>query len=158
MKKDKIAGKSTDALAMQHAALCFRRGGSDGIEVLLITSLETGRWVLPKGWPKKAEKGGDCALREAFEEAGVQGQATGCAPGLFFYDKILTGGQAQPCCVAVHPVDVSYLAYRFPEMGLRHRQWVSPRIASTLVAEPELQALLAGFTLPPQTTRDPGNS
>ena len=148
MKKYKIADKPTDALAMQHAALCFRRGGSDGVEVLLITSLETGRWVLPKGWPKKSEIGGDCALREAFEEAGVQGHLTGCTPGLFFYDKILPGGQAQPCCVAVHPVDVSYLAYRFPEMGLRQRQWASPLAAAALVAEPELQALLAAFLIP----------
>jgi len=145
MKKDKVSAKPTDKLAMQHAALCFRHGGSDGVEILLISSLETGRWVLPKGWPKKSEKGGDCALREAFEEAGVQGRLTGGAPGLFFYDKILPDRPPQPCCVAVHQVEVTHTAYRFPEMGLRQNKWFTPAAAAQVVAEVELQALLAAF-------------
>ncbi len=55
------------------AAVMAWRMGDKGPEVLLITSRETGRWVLPKGWPMKGRSGAECALREAFEEAGVAG-------------------------------------------------------------------------------------
>ena len=34
----------------QYAALPWRRDANGGIEILLITSRETRRWVIPKGW------------------------------------------------------------------------------------------------------------
>ena len=48
---DKLAKKQAKAPKRQQlAALCWRlREGEP--EVLLITSRETGRWVVPKGWP-----------------------------------------------------------------------------------------------------------
>lgn len=36
--------------AFQVAALCYRMQAA-GPEILLITSMSTGRWILPKGWP-----------------------------------------------------------------------------------------------------------
>lgn len=148
MKKEKMAGKPVAAPATQHAALCYRQLGADGAEILLITSRDTGRWVLPKGWPKKGEKGGESALREAREEAGVVGRLSMAAPDFYFYDKAMPGGTALPCCVAVHQVEVAYLEFQFPEMTVRHREWFSPEQAAASVAEPGLQTLLAGFRLP----------
>ena len=43
-------GADTGGARMQNGALCWRATGT-GIEVLLITSRDTGRWVIPKGWP-----------------------------------------------------------------------------------------------------------
>ena len=43
-------------------------------EVLLITSRETRRWVVPKGWPMKGRKPWEAAAQEALEEAGVVGR------------------------------------------------------------------------------------
>ena len=113
--------------------------------MLLITSRDTGRWVLPKGWPKKTESGGESAMRECWEEAGVVGHlAEGCV-GVYSYDKTMPNGPAKPCCVAVHVVEVQYLDSDFPEKGLRRRAWFDPDDAAQAVDEPELKMLLAGF-------------
>ena len=57
---------------VQVAALPWRPS-SRGIEIMLVTSRGTGRWVLPKGWPEKAETLSQAAEREAGEEAGITG-------------------------------------------------------------------------------------
>jgi len=149
MKKDRRATSAVEA-ATQHAALCFRQDAGGLCEILLITSRETGRWVLPKGWPAKGEAGGATALREAFEEAGVVGRLTGDCVGLFGYDKMLDAGVAKPCVVAVHGVAVERIEKKFPERAERQREWFSPAAAAAAVAEPELKDLLAGFL--PQAT------
>lgn len=39
-----------------YAALCYRLKGKTGaLEVLLLTSRDTGRWVIPKGWPMEGK-------------------------------------------------------------------------------------------------------
>lgn len=146
VKKDRnLMNTAFPQAATQHAALCWRRTGPDGVEILLVTSRDTGRWVLPKGWPKKDEAGRATALREAHEEAGVVGRsAEGCL-GIYAYDKGMPDGSSVPCCVAVHVIETSHLDYRFPEMGQRDRIWFSPPDAADAVAEPELKALLANF-------------
>lgn len=154
MKKDRIKSASREA-ATQHAALCYRRTGG-GAEVLLVTSRDTGRWVLPKGWPKKSEQGAATALREAFEEAGVIGRAEEGCLGIYYYDKTMTGGLAIPCCVAVHVIEASHLEFRYPEMGLRERVWFAPAAAADAVAEPELKCLLADFRPGFPTGASPG--
>ena len=53
-----------EALFREHgnqvAALCWR-AGKGGLEVLLITSLNSKRWILPKGWPEADLTGSDSA-------------------------------------------------------------------------------------------------
>ncbi|MEQ8365469.1 MAG: NUDIX hydrolase, partial [Roseicyclus sp.] len=46
----RIAGASKRETRTQFAALPFRRKKS-GVEILLISSLDSGRWIIPKGWP-----------------------------------------------------------------------------------------------------------
>jgi 8-oxo-dGTP pyrophosphatase MutT (NUDIX family) len=51
--------------------------GQDGVgRVLLLTSRETKRWVIPKGWPMKGRKPWEAAAQEALEEAGLIGQVS----------------------------------------------------------------------------------
>lgn len=152
MKKDRRKSPAVTA-ATQHAALCYRGASAGQFEILLITSRDTGRWVLPKGWPEKGEAGGGTALREAFEEAGVVGQLVDGCVGVYGYDKTMTSGPAQPCVVAVHGVAVAHLAYKFPEMAERQRQWFTPEAAALVVAEPELKTLLLGFCAPGSSAR-----
>ena len=57
----------------QVAALPVRRKGDGDIEVLLITSRKTNRWIIPKGWPMKGKKRHEAAAQEALEEAGISG-------------------------------------------------------------------------------------
>src|SRR5690606_23483459 len=72
----------------QVAALPWRRGG-DGLEVLLITSRETGRWVVPKGGRMPGRTDAEAAAEEAVEEAGVTGRVVESPCGTFRYLKIL---------------------------------------------------------------------
>lgn len=132
----------------QYGALCWRHG-AEGVEVLLITSRDTGRWVIPKGWPIDTLTPEASAAREAWEEAGVEGATDPHCLGLYGYDKgIGVERLPLPCRVAVYPLQVAALARRFPEHKQRRRKWFSPEKAARKVAEPELQALLAAFTPP----------
>lgn len=80
---------------IQVAALCVRTIG-DTTNVLLITSRDTGRWVLPKGWPIDGMSAAQAAAQEAWEEAGVIPVAVDeTAIGQYEYVKGLnTGGEA----------------------------------------------------------------
>ncbi len=128
---------------VQFAAMCTRQTES-GTEVLLITSRDTGRWVIPKGWPIDGLDGAETAAQEAWEEAGVRAKTVRKEPvGHYTYDKILKDGSAQPVLTTVYHVAVADLSEDFPEADQRTRNWVSPETAATLVAEPELQSLLA---------------
>ncbi len=75
---------------MQYAALPYRV--RDGLELLLITSRETGRWVIPKGWPMKGKTAHAAAAREALEEAGLKGKIGKQSLGDYSYGKRLSNG------------------------------------------------------------------
>ncbi len=128
----------------QVGALCWRNGPA-GVEVLLVTSRDTGRWIIPKGWPMKGRSPEDAALREAFEEAGVEGEANPVASGSYRYVKVVDPAHGAPCEVTVFPVRVARLRDRFPERGQRDRAWFTPEEAATKVDEAELRALLRLF-------------
>lgn len=132
----------------QYAALCWRahRGR---IEVLLITSRDTGRWVIPKGWPMADLAPYAAAAREAWEEAGVEGTAGEDALGVYAYDKVMKPGHALPCAVAVYPLRVERLADRFPERKERRRKWFAAEKAARKVAEPDLRAIFASLAADP---------
>jgi 8-oxo-dGTP pyrophosphatase MutT (NUDIX family) len=126
---------------LQAAALCLR-DGPDGAEVLLVTSLTRGRWVLPKGWPMKGRTLAGAALREAWEEAGVQGAVQEIPVGAYVYDKLRKSGLTVPCNVQVFRVAVQTLADDWPEAKKRRRAWYPLAEAAALVDEPGLAALL----------------
>lgn len=131
--------------ADQCAALPWRRGVDGRLEVLLITSRDTGRWVIPKGWPMKGKSPSRAAAREAFEEAGVVGRVAEAPRGAYHYDKTLLGGLQRAVCVQVFDLQVEEERKTWPEMGQREKLWVAPGDAAALVDEPELQRLLAAF-------------
>lgn len=128
----------------QLAALCFRRRRGR-TEVLLVTSRDTGRWVLPKGWPMKGRGPAGAAAREAYEEAGVLGRVAEVPIGVYHYSKAMPDGSALTCRVEVFPLEVRHLLDDYPERRQRVRRWMSPARAADSVAEPELRALLEAF-------------
>jgi 8-oxo-dGTP pyrophosphatase MutT (NUDIX family) len=125
----------------QVAALPWRRRRGR-IEALLITSRETKRWVIPKGWPMQHLMDFNAARREAFEEAGVVGRVRRKALGHFHYNKIRRNGTADLCRVTVYMLEVEAEHRRWPESHERKRKWFAAGDAAKLVAEPELKALL----------------
>ena len=134
-----VEGPGTDRV--QVAALCWRMH-KGRVEVLLITSRETGRWVLPKGWPMTALSLAATAAREAWEEAGVQGDCDDVPIGQYCYAKLNPQALTLNCTVAVYPLHVRALKNHFPEAGQRRRVWFAATEAAHLVAEPDLRLLL----------------
>jgi len=130
----------------QIAALPFRF--DDGqLRVMLITSRETRRWVIPKGWPMRGLKPHRAAEREAYEEAGLKGHIGKVAVGTYAYEKRLANGLAVPCEVSVFPLQVTSQRKRWPEMSQRDGRWFSPEEAADLVQEEDLQRLLRAFSV-----------
>lgn len=128
---------------IQVAALCLR-GAAGAREVLLITSRDTGRWVLPKGWPINGLDSPGSALQEAWEEAGVKQANINREPvGSYGYDKKMDGGLVVAVDVQVYETEVTEMVDTFPESEERTRKWVPTAQAAEMVNEPELQTLLA---------------
>lgn len=129
----------------QYAALCYRVDPILGLQVLLLTSRETRRWVIPKGWPMKGKKAHAVAEIESYEEAGVKGKAEKTAFGYYGYLKKLKSGLKVPVRVQVHLLQVETLLDEFPEVGTRDRVWTDCRDAASRVQEPELRNLILAF-------------
>lgn len=131
----------------QFAAICVRnRSAKEGdIEILLITSRDTGRWIIPKGWGMRHKKPHQVAKREAWEEAGVLGHVKKRPIGYYTYAKKLGRGEVVASLVQVHLLHVLALTKNYPEIGQRELRWFKPAEAAAAVNEPELKSLLRGM-------------
>lgn len=126
----------------QVAALCLRRAKAD-TQVLLITSRDTGRWIIPKGWPIKGLKDSEAAVQEAWEEAGVRSANVTEHPiGSYTYDKVLKNGQIRPVYASIYMAKVAELSDNYPERKQRTRRWFALPDAATRVREPRLKQVL----------------
>jgi 8-oxo-dGTP pyrophosphatase MutT (NUDIX family) len=135
----------------QFAALPYRRRSDDaGLEVMLITSRDTGRWVVPKGWPSVREPAWDCAAREAREEAGLVGEIHKRPIGSYHYKKLLDNRLPVWCTVEVFALAVTGRLESWPEQSERVARWFSLDDAANAVDEPELGDLIR--TLPEHVT------
>ena len=130
--------------AQQFAALPLRHS-LEGLEVMLITSRETGRWVLPKGWAEPDLTGAELASKEAFEEAGLLGQMCTVADGSYQYAKRLGDGSRRQCTVTVFCMTVGEELQDWPERHQRRRMWFKLDDAARVVAEADLATLLLGL-------------
>ncbi|MGH1577362.1 NUDIX hydrolase [Planktotalea sp.] len=130
---------------VQVAAICYRGDGAER-KVLVITSRNTKRWIVPKGWPIDGLDAHSAAAQEAWEEAGVKAANILPEPvGEFDYEKRLEGGSVVPCSTKVFAIEVDRLEDVFPEASERTRKWVDPAQAAEMVDEPGLQAILKNF-------------
>jgi 8-oxo-dGTP pyrophosphatase MutT (NUDIX family) len=130
-----------ESSSYQVAALPIRhRRGRVG--VLLVTSRETKRWVIPKGWPMDGRTDYNAAKIEAFEEAGAEGRIGTIAIGEFEYSKRLKNGLSKTCRVAVYPLNVATLARKWPEQNERERRWFSIEDAAQMVNEDQLRDII----------------
>ncbi len=130
------------AKRLQVAALCYKES-DEGKKVLLITSRDTGRWIVPKGWPMKGKDDSEAALQEAWEEAGVSKAEIEDEPiGFFAYDKGLASGEKVPVEAHVYVARVRDLKETYPEVDQRKRAWFDPNEAADLVDEPDLKEIL----------------
>ena len=126
----------------QVAALPLRLAKNGAIEILLVTSRDTGRWIIPKGWTSKGLRDCEAAAREAKEEAGVKGKILREAIGTYRYIKRELGNGAL-IEVRVFLLKVSKRCKRWPEKRERLRAWFDIEDAASLVIDPELSILIA---------------
>ena len=146
MKKTKPEAKPTlsdGACKLQAAALPYRH--AQGLEVLLVTTLDTGRWIVPKGWPMKGRTNFETAKREAYEEAGVKGEIASQAEGSFQYDKRRRNGAVWRCVVEVFPLEVKTQSRTWPEKAVRKQRWYAWNEAANLVDDAGLGDIIRAF-------------
>jgi 8-oxo-dGTP pyrophosphatase MutT (NUDIX family) len=120
--------------------------GEDGQRlVMLVTSRETRRWIIPKGWAEKGLEPHALAAKEAYEEAGLQGEVGQEPVGTYRYIKYFRGKKSTktvPCEVTVFPLMVERQLETWPEKGQRDTRWFTPAEAALQVEESGLVALL----------------
>ena len=125
----------------QAGALCWRKHPQTGeIELLLVASLSTGGWGIPKGHIEDSETSRDAAIREAFEEAGVIGEPTKDPVATFSYCKAYSSTELH---VSVYAIHVAAIASDYPEKDLRLSRWVSAASAAGEVERTALRVLLS---------------
>lgn len=127
----------------QVATLCWR--AKPVLEVLLITSLKSRRWILPKGWLEPNLTAAESAAREAFEEAGITGKIDAQPIGQYHYLKEKKDGSGMPCRVDVFALAALKQLHDWPEKGARDIAWLPLDQAAVRVAEPGLRQILKNF-------------
>jgi 8-oxo-dGTP pyrophosphatase MutT (NUDIX family) len=117
------------------------------LEVLIVTTRQSRRWIVPKGWPIKRLTPSKTAAREAFEEAGVRGKIGARAIGVFRYKKAAgeKNGAEPDYEVKIFPLLVRRQSATWPEFGQRVVQWVDPEKAISLIRDPGLKAIVEKF-------------
>jgi 8-oxo-dGTP pyrophosphatase MutT (NUDIX family) len=134
----------------QVAALPIMHDQNGTVHVMLITSRETKRAIIPKGWPMKGRKDHEAAATEAREEAGLIGRIHQKPIGSYIYWKKCPDRLLQ-CGVKVFILDVSAQLIDWPEKSQRRWVWLSAAEAADLVEEPSLATIIRGlFPVNPQ--------
>jgi 8-oxo-dGTP pyrophosphatase MutT (NUDIX family) len=134
--------------ATQYGVVPFREEKDGRIRILLITSRETKRWVVPRGNPMPGLTGAQSAAQEAWEEAGIRGGVSSVPLGTYSYDKRLKAGGARSMQVELYRMLVTEEADSWPEKNQRERRWFDPAAAADAVDEPDLKQLLRTVTGP----------
>jgi 8-oxo-dGTP pyrophosphatase MutT (NUDIX family) len=134
----------TKEIGTQFAALPFQIAPA-GVRVLLLTSRETRRWIIPKGWPIRGMKAREVAAREAFEEAGLVGRVAGKRSiGSYHYSKRLKEHRERLCRVKVFLLAVERQVDEWPEREQRDWCWVEPTMAAQMVEDGGLAEIIRG--------------
>src|SRR5271165_3118420 len=134
--------KAPEAKRVQYGALPYRVSDGSRVEFMLVTSRETRRYFIHKGWPKKGKSPRQSAAREAFEEAGVRGAVGRHPVGSFSYAKRLKNGGVVQCEVRVFPLEVRRQNKEWPEKQERRVKWLSAAKAAERVKQPKLSKII----------------
>jgi 8-oxo-dGTP pyrophosphatase MutT (NUDIX family) len=132
---------SAQRASLQYGVIPYRRA-TDRIEIMLITSRNTRRWVVPKGWPIGRKPSREVARLEALEEAGLEGTIGKRPCGSFHYQKRLKDGSIVVCRVRVFAFEVERQLETWLERSERKRRWFDSERAIKLVREQELKDLI----------------
>jgi 8-oxo-dGTP pyrophosphatase MutT (NUDIX family) len=142
-KPSKVKKGESHAVRLQYGALLYRETKTAGLEILLVTTRQSKRWIIPKGWPIKGLSGRNSAAREAYEEAGVRGIVGRKPVGTYVYGKQLNDVMVTvPCEVHVYALRVRRREKVWPESHQREVRWYKPSDAIAAIEESELRSLV----------------
>jgi 8-oxo-dGTP pyrophosphatase MutT (NUDIX family) len=142
----KSSNKTDRAIRVQYGVLPYRFTETNSLEVLLVTTRQTRRWIIPKGWPIKGLKPPKSAARESYEEAGIRGTVGAKSIGVFSYEKgIDANGGTVPCEVRVFPMIVKRQLDTWPEAHEREARWFESAKALTAIKDKGLRQLIESF-------------
>ena len=148
----RYSGRRKEIAIRQVAALPYRIDAAGDVSVLLITSRETKRWVVPKGNRIKGLAPHEAAAHEACEEAGVSGIPCPSPLGSYEYLKRRRDGSHRSATVALYPLAVVDQAEEWPEQDERETAWFELDHAARIVQEPQLKQLIVTFRAPERPT------
>ena len=131
-------------MALQFGVVPVRLEAGE-VRILLVTSRETRRWVVPRGNPIRNLSPEQSAAQEAFEEAGVRGAISSPPLGSYRYDKKKRSGTVVPTEVRLFTMMVEEELDSWPERNQRERRWFAPDEAAAAVDEADLKLLLRGL-------------
>jgi len=103
------------------------------IEVMLITSRNKGRWIIPKGVIEPDLNPRTSAAKEAFEEAGVQGDVHSKLLGVYKHRK-----WGDVCTVQIYAMKVRKIHRKWDETD-REREWLSLKDALKRLQKDDLK-------------------
>ena len=132
----------------QIAALPYRLDGASetsSVQVLLVTSRGTRRWVIPKGNIDTGMSPHAAAAMEAQEEAGVRGALCPTPLGSYRYRKRRSSGASLMVDVEVFPLLVHDELPAWKEQSQRERRWFGLTEATAVIDEPDLRDLIRSF-------------
>jgi predicted phosphate transport protein (TIGR00153 family) len=145
----RITSQTGETSIRQVAALPYRTQDDGTLRLLMVTSRDTRRWIIPKGNPIRGLPPHLAAAQEALEEAGVSGIPCPSPLGSYQYWKRRKDGRFKDAQVEVFPLAVLLEDEEWPESHERERRWFSPNEAAAVVEEVELATLITGFKAEP---------
>ena len=138
----------------QVAALPVRVDDEGRVHVLLITSRETQRFIIPKGWPMKGRKDHQAAAIEAQQEAGIIGRIQKKPVGSYTYWK-RRAEHFDYCRVKVFLLEFRHQLPDWREKAQRRGAWLLADEAANLVDEPGLVQIVQGLSWRPSSKGKP---
>lgn len=136
MKNEKVF----EGIFHQSGVIPYRIHPERGLELLLITSRSKQKWIFPKGIVESDLSPWDSAAKEAYEEAGIEGDVHQDVLGEFTYNK-----WNGTCRVLLYPMHVKNELKRWPEADIRKRQWLSYESAREVVNPKTVRKLLVAL-------------
>jgi 8-oxo-dGTP pyrophosphatase MutT (NUDIX family) len=116
-------GSNSSANNYKQSGVIPYRKKQGKLEVMLITSRNKGRWIIPKGVIESDLDARASAAKEAFEEAGVQGDVHRKLLGVYRHRK-----WGDVCTVQIYAMKVRKVYRKWDETD-REREWLSLRDA-----------------------------
>jgi len=130
-----------DAVTRQYGAIPYTIV-EGSVVFLIVTSRRTGRWIFPKGSRIEGMTPWQVAAREAYEEAGIEGEVDMTPIGAYRDVKII-GIRRVAIEVDLYPLRLVRQLENWPEQRDRHRHWAILPEARRLLANARLGELAA---------------